>query len=171
MYKKSNTNLLKLTLSITLIVFVLLTAVIGIPSKSAFAESSNSPSDSTATQNSGHHKKEKLPETPIHDGHNALQRSSHCLIKINNSDFYYKGGNLSVQNTSPYLAKDIVVVITLPAGVKVSSSSQGGYSQQGNILKYNISSLPGYTNFDTSYVHDYLNYSPVVTNVSCGYSY
>ena len=96
--------------------------------------------------------------------------STSCPIVINNSDFYYKGGNVSVSNYGSMTLNNVAIKIILPSGVNVSSSSGTSYLQTGNILRFYIPSIGGYTNVDTSYIHNYLGYYPVTTTIECNQS-
>jgi hypothetical protein len=168
MYKKSNSILIVSCMSFALIISGILSITIGNPSTIANA---GSPISSYSTVYSKHYKSPLLEnhlKPMMYSNISYHPTTQHCPIKVNNSDFYYKGGNFSVQNTSPSEVYNVTVTITLPAGVKILSSSLGGYNQHGNILQYHISSIAGYSNIDTSYVHDYLNYSHLSTTISCG---
>jgi hypothetical protein len=170
MYKKSNSNMLTFALSFTLVIFGILSIIISNFNVKSYAESSILPLDFVDLSN--------LQNYPIENyfelnkpGDITFKKlpTPNCPTKVNNSDFYYKGGNFSVQNTSPQEVKNITVSITLPAGTNVTPSSRGGYTQDGNILKYKIASISAYSNVDTSYIHDYQAYWPVSTEIKCGY--
>jgi hypothetical protein len=96
--------------------------------------------------------------------------STSCPVVINNSDFYYKGGNVSVSNYGPIALNNIAIKIILPNGVIVSSSSGTSYLQTGNVLRFYISTIGAYSNIDTSYVHNYLGYNPIITTIECNQS-
>jgi hypothetical protein len=91
-------------------------------------------------------------------------------VVINNSDFYYKGGNVSVSNYGPTALNNIAIKIILPSGTNVSSSSGTSYLQTGNILRFYIPTINAYTNIDTSYIHNYLGFYPVSTTIECNQS-
>lgn len=153
-------------------------------SSSSLSSNSNSSSNSSSTYSSSlsssllsssYSSVSSFPSSVSSSLSSLISSSSHsvptgCPVVINNSDFYYKGGNVSVSNYGPSAINNVAIKIILPNGANVSSSSGTSYIQTGNILRFYIPTIGAYTNIDTSYIHDYLGFYPVTTTIECNQS-
>jgi hypothetical protein len=79
-----------------------------------------------------------------------------CPVAVNSSLNYYGGGQISLQNNSPYTSNNLSANINLPTGVTVYGLEKGyNFYQNGNNLNISFPEVGPYSEISTSYTTNY----------------
>lgn len=79
-----------------------------------------------------------------------------CPVVVNSSKNYYVGGQISLQNNSPYTSNNLSANINLPMGVTVYSLEKGyNFYQNGNNLNISFPDVGPYGEISTYYYTNY----------------
>jgi hypothetical protein len=80
-----------------------------------------------------------------------------CPVIVNSSLNYYGGGQISLQNNSPYTSNNLSANINLPTGVTVYALEKGyNFYQNGNNLNISFPEVGAFGEISTSYKTNYL---------------